>query len=115
VSKNSTKLAEPIVRSGVVDFEDVNKINKKSVRGLLRKRAKKYDSDDNELDSDGSAENVQKSMTDKKKKTVQKKSMAEAFQAIMNKKDKTFINEDNEEQQDDDHVPILSKYKKPER
>jgi hypothetical protein len=29
--------------SGVVDFEDVKKIHKKNVRGLLRKRAKKYE------------------------------------------------------------------------
>jgi len=30
---------------GVVDFENINAIKKKSVRGLLRKRAKQYDSD----------------------------------------------------------------------
>ena len=31
-------------REGVVDFENINLIKKKAVRGLLRKRAKKYDS-----------------------------------------------------------------------
>lgn len=36
---------------GVVDFENINAIKKKSVRGLLRKRAKKYES---ESDSDPS-------------------------------------------------------------
>ena len=30
-------------QEGVVDFEDVNKIKKKNVRGLLRKRARKYE------------------------------------------------------------------------
>lgn len=29
--------------SGVVEFEDFNKLKKKTVRGLLRKRAKKYE------------------------------------------------------------------------
>jgi len=30
--------------AAVFDFENINAIKKKSVRGLLRKRAKKYDS-----------------------------------------------------------------------
>jgi hypothetical protein len=29
--------------SKVVEFEDINQIKRKSVRGLLRKRAKKYE------------------------------------------------------------------------
>ena len=34
---------------GVVEFDNIDSIKKKSVTGLLRKRAKKYDSDsDNE-------------------------------------------------------------------
>ncbi len=30
-------------RPGTVDFEDVNKLKNKKVRGLLRKRAKRYE------------------------------------------------------------------------
>ena len=37
---------------GVVNFENVNLIKKKSVRGLLRKRAKQYDSASDSEDSD---------------------------------------------------------------
>ena len=38
--------------SGVVNFENVNLIKKKAVRGLLRKRAKQYDSASDSEDSD---------------------------------------------------------------
>lgn len=38
--------------SGVVNFENVNLIKKKTVRGLLRKRAKQYDSASDSEDSD---------------------------------------------------------------
>jgi len=33
------------IETRVVDFENINLIKKKSVTGLLRKRAKKYESD----------------------------------------------------------------------
>ena len=41
------KQKKPLVSSeaGVYDFQNVNEIKKKSVRGLLLKRAKKYDSE----------------------------------------------------------------------
>jgi hypothetical protein len=38
--------------NGVVNFENVNLIKKKAVRGLLRKRAKQYDSASDSEDSD---------------------------------------------------------------
>ena len=44
--------------AGVYDFENVNSIKKKSVRGLLRKRAKKYESESDSADSDGNDEGV---------------------------------------------------------
>ena len=59
-----------------VDFENVNQIKKKSVRGLLKKRAKKYES----ASEDSDVEDVHV------KKKVQKSSMAAAFSSIMNKK-----------------------------
>lgn len=62
-----------------VDFENVNQIKKRSVRGLLKKRAKQYESDGSE-DSD-----VEPDVQHTKKK-VQKASMAAAFTSIMNKK-----------------------------
>ena len=37
--------------AGVVDFQNINEIKKKSVRGLLRKRAKKYESESDSSDS----------------------------------------------------------------
>ena len=67
-------------KDGVVNFENVNLIKKKSVRGLLRKRAKQYDSASDSEDSD-----VDPAQTHTKKK-VQKSSMADAFRSIMNKK-----------------------------
>ena len=36
-------MAEDNKKPGVVEFEDFNKLKKKNVRGLLRKRAKKYE------------------------------------------------------------------------
>ena len=35
--------------TGVVDFENIEAIKKKSVRGLLRKRAKKYESESDDF------------------------------------------------------------------
>ncbi len=66
--------------SGVVNFENVNLIKKKAVRGLLRKRAKQYDSASDSEDSD-----IDTSQAHVKKK-VQKSSMADAFRSIMSKK-----------------------------
>ena len=46
-------------KEGVVDFiESVDKLHKKNVRGLLRKRAKQYDSDSS--DQDGADERPKK-------------------------------------------------------
>ncbi len=59
-----------------VDFENVNQIKKRSVRGLLKKRAKQYESASD--DSDNEDAHI--------KKKVQKSSMAAAFTSIMNKK-----------------------------
>ena len=70
------------VRAGVVDFQNVNEIKKKSVRGLLRKRAKKYESE-----SDSSeVEDGKDSLANKRKQKVVRKSMASAFKMIMSKK-----------------------------
>jgi hypothetical protein len=62
---------------GVVDFENVNLIKKNNVRGLLRKRAKEYESASDSADSETET---------KVKKRVQKASMADAFKSIMAKK-----------------------------
>jgi hypothetical protein len=62
---------------GIVDFENVNLIKKKTVRGLLRKRAKEYESASDSADSETET---------KTKKRVQKASMADAFKSIMAKK-----------------------------
>jgi len=63
-----------------VEFEDVNQIKKNAVRGLLKKRARRYDSEsDGSEDSDGMP-------SYKRKKVVQKNSLADAFKSIMNKK-----------------------------
>ena len=40
-------------KTGVVDFENINQIKKNAVRGLLKKRAKKYEEDSESADSDG--------------------------------------------------------------
>ena len=70
--------------TGVVDFENINVIKKKSVRGLLRKRAKKYESE-----SDASSDPENKGETggvgDKRKQKVVRKTMASAFKLIMRK------------------------------
>ena len=82
----------------VVDLVSVNEIRKKAVRGLLKKRAKQYDSD-----SDGEvgetivtgAQAVQKYKKQKvadggkKKKSVQKSSFQDAFKSIIGAKDNT--------------------------
>ena len=80
---------------GVVDFENINEIKKKSVRGLLKKRARKYDSDNSESDEG------QYKHTPKK---VQKATLSDAFKSIMSKNIKESIPE-----------PILSGYRKPAR
>jgi hypothetical protein len=86
-----------MTEAGVVNFENIAEIKKKAVRGLLKKRAKKYDSD-NSADSDGDQEL-------KKKKKVQKDSLGDAFKSIMNKK----ITESGEYAD----TAILSRYKRP--
>ena len=92
-----------------MEFSNFNLLKKKSVRGLLRKRAKKYDSDEGEDggaagDSDNEY-NPMITMGRNAKKTVLKNSFAAAFQTILNKR----ISEDKVEQ------PILAKYKRPSK
>ncbi len=62
----------------VVEFENTNTIKKKAVRGLLRKRAKKYTEK-----PDSESEEESKSI--KKKKTQLKSSFATAFKSVMGK------------------------------
>ena len=64
----------------VFDFENVNVIKKKSVRGLLRKRAKKYESESDSSDPDDDG------LAGKRRQKVVRKSMASAFNMIMSKK-----------------------------
>jgi hypothetical protein len=72
---------------GTVEFLNINMLKKKTVRGLLRKRAKQYDSDegdDRSLDSDNPDLPLDKKGNPKK--TMLKNSFASAFQTILNKK-----------------------------
>lgn len=66
---------------GTVEFSNFNLLKKKTVRGLLRKRAKKYDSDeDDEAAGDSDNEyNPMVSVSKFSKKTVLKNSFAAAF------------------------------------
>ena len=92
---------------GTVEFSNFNLLKKKSVRGLLRKRAKKYDSDE-DGEEHGDSDNEYNPMTTvgrNAKKTVLKNSFAAAFQTILNRR----IDEDKVEQ------PILAKYKRPSK
>ena len=68
---------------GVVEFHNINAIKKKSVRGLLRKRAKKYESESSE-DEDYQA--GKDGAAGKRKQKVVRKSMSSAFKMIMSKK-----------------------------
>eukprot|EP00347_Sterkiella_histriomuscorum_P018550 403345084 len=87
---------------GVVEFEDFNKLKKKNVRGLLRKRAKRYESD-NTGSSDDDEVRIPKN-----KKTVVKSSFVSAFNSIINKKI-----EDQPTNSGPSEGPILAKYKRP--
>ena len=105
------------VRAGVVDFQNVNEIKKKSVRGLLRKRAKKYESE-----SDSSeVEDGKDSLANKRKQKVVRKSMASAFKMIMSKKLSGSEDDEATPQLAEKNKPttetdtILAKYKKKER
>ena len=69
---------------GVYDFENVNAIKKKAVRGLLLKRAKKYDSESSGRDSDPEEENA--GLGAKRHQKVNRKTMLSAFKMIMAKK-----------------------------
>ena len=103
--------------AGVYDFENVNSIKKKSVRGLLRKRAKKYESESDSADSDGNDEGV----AGKRKQKVVRKSMASAFKMIMSKKiesddeaPKKGASKDSQTKPGSTEI-ILAKYKKKSR
>lgn len=95
------------IETRTVEFEDVNQIKKKSVTGLLRKRAKQYDS----ASEDHSSEDETNPHI---KKKVQKSSMAAAFTSIMNKK----IAADDSDTPNPNKAPedvTLLKYKKKAR
>ena len=89
-------------------------IKKKSVRGLLRKRAKQYES---ASESDSSQEEGKDRLSASHlKKKVQKSTMAAAFSSIMNKKlqseDAIITNTTIDEKEQD---MTLVKYKKKAR
>ncbi len=70
------------------EFENVNQIKKKAVRGLLRKRAKKYDSE-SDVDSDpsdGEQGGFRGGARAKRGNKGVRKTMASAFKSIMAKK-----------------------------
>lgn len=46
------------VPKGVVDFQNINEIKRKSVRGLLRKRAKRYESESDSSETDDGRGNL---------------------------------------------------------
>lgn len=110
-------------RAGVVDFENINEIKKKSVRGLLRKRAKNYKEDEDSRDSDGS--DAEQGIDFKRKTKVVRKTMASAFKMIMSKKiiednsddDKDAVKAKKASTEDNIAEPdvILAKYKKKAR
>ena len=88
-------------------------IKKKSVRGLLRKRAKQYES---ASESDSQEEGKDRFSASHLKKKVQKSTMAAAFSSIMNKKlqseDAIITNTTIDEKEQD---MTLVKYKKKAR
>lgn len=99
------------------DFENVNQIQKKAVRGLLRKRAKKYDSE-SERDSDPSDNEQSGAFRQKRERKVVRKTMASAFKMIMAKKLGDEADEPTGAQITDVKVQsdaILAKYKKKAR
>ena len=62
-----------------MNFEDINAIKKQSVRGLLRKRAKKY------TEAQSSSEEEEHGKKTHKKRKVMKETLSDAFRFIMNK------------------------------
>ena len=94
-----------------VDFENINLIKKNAVTGLLRKRAKKYESEsDSETDQEALGAGAKRS------KKVVRKTMASAFKAIMSKKisevDKEGVSTETPVASTE---TILAKYKKKAR
>ena len=69
--------------NGVVNFIDTENFKKKNVRGLLRKRAKKYDSDEEKeaIESDDDPTHIKKVS----KKKVQKSTFEKAFESVITK------------------------------
>ena len=90
----------------MVNFEDVNAIKRKAVRGLLRKRAKKYTEAEHSSDSDIEPENS-------KRRKVQRATLSDAFKFIMNKEINEPGEEENKKEADQQVEDVmLSKYKK---
>lgn len=103
---NKSKNAPP----STVEYANFNLLKKKSIRGLLRKRAKKYECKYYWIYILGIADESEGSDTEnpaqkRVKKQVLKTSFAQAFQSILNKhvEPKTELADG----------PILAKYKKP--
>ena len=95
---------EDTSKNGVVDFVDsFNKLKK--VRGMLKKRAKKYDSDSEQEEKEEKTKRTEEAKFVKKKKVVQKSTFKEAFSQVMESKASTKRFEED--------TPILAKYKKP--
>ena len=69
--------------NGVVNFIDTENFKKKNVRGLLKKRAKKYDSDEEKdaVSSDDDPRHIKKVA----KKKVQKSTFEKAFESVIDK------------------------------
>jgi hypothetical protein len=89
---------------GTVDFMDINLLKKNSVRGLLRKRAKKYEEDGDDLHEEASSYGGSSSYKRHGGSSgVLKNSFAAAFQSILSKQ----VAEDKADE------PILAKYKRP--
>ena len=95
---------EDTSKNGVVDFVDSFNSLKK-VRGQLKKRAKKYDSDSDREDREEKEKKPEEAKFVKKKKIVQKSTFKEAFSQVMESKASTKRFEED--------TPILAKYKKP--
>ena len=86
-------------KDGVVTFQDKKEIERKHVRGLLRKRARQYDSDSGESDTEAP----------RPKRKVLQSSFQSAFKQIMDKKSGAFAEDKKKESKE----VILSKYRKP--
>ena len=92
-----------VSKSGTVAFADPKEIYKKNVRGMLRKRAKNYDSDNSDdADKGTSAKRMKKGVK------AANTNFQQAFKSII--KSQSTPKQFSEDKQS---APILSKYKAP--